>query len=281
MSQNNNQLVTDILKVLNNTNKIGATAFGEISKLATELGNTIGTQQKSLEAAAASQNKLTFETADKMAQMRTAQIAAEKTAKAAQAAAEDKAAAAETAAAAATATAAEAQKNMVELQKQLDNSGESSAGLQTTLNDLQENFDKLQDENKKTADQLAQLRTDMVRQADAHKEELEKAEKVKDQAVNAALEGKITTDKCLESVNSALGKIEKTTKEIRGVANQAKDNASPVKSGGFRSSSAPVKRGSLKKYRSSSRSYTSKGYKKNKNTKKIYFKPKKGKKSRK
>ena len=282
MSQNSEQsLIKNIVAVLNQTNKIGQKAFGEISNLATQLGEKIGNQEKSLQAAATSQNATTRNAAEQMAQIRTAQQQAEDKAKTAEEAASNTQKEAAEAAKAATAAAEEVQKNMVELQKQLTNSGESSAGLNRTLNEVQKNFDKLQKENQETSNQLAQLRTEMVRQTDAHKDALAEAEKVKDQAVNDALRGTITTQKCLDSVKSALGQIQKSTDDIRGVANQAKENASSVQRGGFRSSSAPVKRGSLKKYRSSSRSYTSKGYKKNKNTKKIFFKPKKGKKSRK
>ena len=113
----------------------------------------------------------------------------------------------------------------------------------------------------------------------AHSEKTQALIKQKDEEKNAAVavaekkgqEG--MKDICKGSVAKALLDLQKTTADIANLASNAQR-------GGYRSSSGAVKKGRLKKYRSSSRSYSSKGYKKNKNTKKIYFKPK-GKKSRK
>lgn len=274
MSQDfDNALVSDIMGQLNATQKLGEQAFATISTIVKDQQNKIKKitedSGRVLQNAEGKATQAALNAANARAAANASKAEADK-AKTEIAGAQAELAQSRKEAAASTRTAGE---ELAKLKDEIE-SGKANSRIATeAMTTLQNELSEL----KKT---LEEMKEASEKKDEAHKKALRKLEIQKDEEKNAdvakAVEEAQTGMKkiCTGSVTKALIDLQQSTADIAKLAGNAQR-------GGFRSSSAPVKRGSLKKYRSSSRSYTSKGYKKNKNTKKIYFKPKKGKKSRK
>ena len=274
-NQFDNALVEDIARQLNATQKLGEQAFAAISEIVKQQKKRLADLGASSAATLQNAEGRAAQAASNAANAKAAANASKSEVEQAKKDIEQSKQELASAKAEALSAATEADNKLKELQQQIANGQAEGAAATAAMDGIKGELANLQK-------QLAEMEKKQAEKDQAHKTAMDSLRTQKDEEKNAAValaekkgqEG--MKDICKGSVAKALTELQNTTVQIAKLA----DPNTPL-TGGYRSSSGPVKKGSLKKYRSSSRSYSSKGYKKNKNTKKIYFKPNKGKKSRK